>query len=87
MKGSNQNMNKPINQLDDLLLPRKITNTGKNTITIHVDQNYRQYLIGHGKQCEGSNTLKPNQHLFVEHMYIGIFTDDGKPASLLQEFV
>ena len=80
-------MNKPINQFDDLLLARKLTNTGRNTITIEVDQNFRQYLIGHGKPCQGRNTIQPKQSLYVPHMYVILTTSDGKPASLFQEFL
>ena len=79
-------MNKPINQFDDLLLARKLTNTGQNTITIEVDQNFRQYLIGHGKPYQGRNTIAPNAFLFVPHLYVILTTDDGKPANLKQEF-
>ena len=72
--------------LDDNLLPRKITNTGTNTITIEVDPHFRPYLMAHKKPYQGQNTIAPKQSLFVPHMYVILTTDDGKPCNLFQEF-
>lgn len=84
--GMNLTKNHSEKLLDDNLLPRKITNTGTNTITIEVDPHFRPYLMAHNKPYQGRNIIKPQEFLYIPHFYVILTTDDGKPCKLFQEF-
>lgn len=75
-----------INQMDDHLLSRTVTNIGENTVFIEPDFSMTEYLSRMGQRHIQRTILKPGESKFFKHFYVVISSDDKNQCMLKQEF-